>query len=244
MINHDTHIHTHYSKDADSNATFEGYIKKALELQLTSLTFTDHHDIDPAHPLFKDPIDFNAYYQNFLKVKKTSPIPIHFGVEVGYQSHVKDELKAFLKNYPFEHVILSIHYLDKKDLYTQAYFQGKTKQESYQTYFEACLEAILEIDDFNAFGHLDYIPRYAPFDDYQYEDFKDIIDQILIALIKKEKALEINTSGFVTEKRAYPKEEVIKRYLELGGTKLTYGSDAHRVEELGRYFDQIKKGDQ
>ena len=244
MITRDTHIHTHYSKDADPHATFESYIKKARELRLTSLTFTDHHDIDPAHPLFKDPIDFDAYYQDFLNVKKTSPIPIHFGVEVGYQRHVKEELKTFLRSYPFEHVILSIHYIEKKDLYTKEYFQGKTKQEAYQLYFETCLEAITEVDDFDTFGHLDYIPRYAPFDDYEYQDFKSIIDDILLALIKKDKALEINTSGFITEKRAYPKDEVIQRYKALGGTKFTYGSDAHRVEELGRYFDQIKKGDQ
>ena len=244
MITRDTHIHTHYSKDADPHATFESYIKKAHELRLTALTFTDHHDIDPAHPLFKDPIDFDAYYQDFLNVKKTSSIPIHFGVEVGYQRHVKEELKTFLRSYPFEHVILSIHYIEKKDLYTKEYFQGKTKQEAYQLYFETCLEAITEVDDFDTFGHLDYIPRYAPFDDYEYQDFKSIIDDILLALIKKDKALEINTSGFVTEKRAYPKDEVIQRYKVLGGTKFTYGSDAHRVEELGRYFDQIKKGDQ
>jgi histidinol-phosphatase (PHP family) len=239
MLRNDSHIHTHYSKDADPSATFSAYIKKAQALGLTSLTFTDHHDIDPAHPLFKDPIDFNAYYQEFLKVQATSPLPIYFGVEVGYQVHVKDELKTFLKTYPFDHVILSIHYLEKKDLYTQVYFQGKTKKEAYQLYFETCLQAIQDIDDFDTFGHFDYIPRYAPFGDYDYAEFTTIIDQVLRLLIKKDKALEINTSGFVTEGRAYPKKEVIERYLALGGTKFTYGSDAHRVEELGRFFANL-----
>ena len=239
MVRSDSHIHTHYSKDAHASATFSAYIKQAEKLGLTSLTFTDHHDIDPAHPLFKDPIDFKAYYQEFLKVKTTSPIPIFFGVEVGYQSHVKHELQQFLKTYPFEHVILSIHYLEKKDLYTQVYFQGKTKKEAYQQYFETCLEAIQEIDDFHTFGHLDYIPRYAPFGDYEYAEFHDIIDEILKLLIKKNKALEINTSGFVTEGRPYPRKEVIDRYLALGGTQFTYGSDAHRVEDLARYFSTI-----
>ena len=241
MIKHDMHIHTHYSKDADSNATFEAYIKKAHSMGLESLTFTDHHDIDPAHPLFKIPIDFDAYYQDFLKAKKNTTLPIYFGVEVGYQSHVKEDLKTFLKSYPFEHVILSIHYIEKKDLFTQEFFKGKTKKQAYQIYFEACLEAVTEIDDFDTFGHLDYIPRYAPFEDYDYQDHKEIIDQILRTLIQKNKALEINTSGFVTENRAYPKDEVIHRYQRLGGTKFTYGSDAHKVDDLARYFNVIKK---
>ena len=60
-------------------------------------------------------------------------------------------------------------------------------------------------------------------------------------LIQKNKALEVNTSGFVTENRAYPKDEVIHRYLSLGGTKFTYGSDAHKVDDLARYFNVIKK---
>ena len=237
----DTHLHTHYSKDASHDATFEAYIKKALALGFTSLTFTDHHDIDPAHPLFKEPIDFDAYIKDLNRVKKTSPIPIYLGVEVGYQRHVKEEIKAFIKRYPFEHVILSVHYLEKKDLYTKEFFKGKTKEEAYDIYFKTCLEAIETIDDFTTFGHLDYIPRYAPYDDYDYVIHKEIIDKILNALIKKDKALEINTSGFVTEKRQYPKDEVILRYIELGGKKFTYGSDAHDVKDLGRYFKDIKR---
>jgi len=62
----------------------------------------------------------------------------------------------------------------------------------------------------------DYITRYSPFGDYEYEEYKSIIDEILIILIQKNKTLEINTSGFKTEGRTYPKKEVIKRYIELG----------------------------
>ncbi len=87
---------------------------------------------------------------------------------------------------------------------------------------------------------LDYIPRYAPFGDYDFKIHKEIIEKILKVIIKKNKALEMNTSGFVTEKRQYPKQEVIKLYKQLGGTKITYGSDAHDVRDLGRYFDKVK----
>jgi histidinol-phosphatase (PHP family) len=240
MITHDTHIHTYYSKDASKDATFEAYIQQAKQFGITSLTFTDHHDIDPAHPLFKEPIDFDAYIKHFNEVKKSSDVAIHLGVEVGYQTHVKEEIKDFLKTYPFEHVILSIHYVEKKDLYTQAFFKDKTKEEAYDIYFKACLEAVTEIDDFTTFGHLDYIPRYAPFGDYDFKIHKEIIEKILKVIIKKNKALEMNTSGFVTEKRQYPKQEVIKLYKQLGGTKITYGSDAHDVQDLGRYFDKVK----
>lgn len=240
MIKRDSHIHTKYSPDAGQNATFEAYIKRAQEIGLTELVFTDHVDFDAVHPLFHEMINYDTYIKDFRRVQKTSPIPIQLGVEIGYQSHVKSAINNFLKKYPFDYVILSIHYLEQKDLYTQEYFQNKTKKEAYQYYFETCLDAIRSIDDFDVFGHLDYIPRYAPFDDYEYEDYKDIIDQILQELISKGKGIEINTSGYATEQRAYPKVEVLNRYIELGGTMIRYGSDAHRPSELAREFDKQK----
>lgn len=238
--NKDSHIHTHYSPDADKNATFDAYIKQAQELGLSELTFTDHVDIDAVHPLFHTPIDYDAYLTDFQNVQASSPVPIKLGVEIGYQSHVVNEINLFLTKYPFTFVILSVHYLEKKDLYTQEYFTGKTKQEAYQIYFETVLDAVNTIDDFDVIGHLDYIPRYSPFGDYEYEEYKDIIDQILHTIIAKKKGIELNASGYQTEGRFYPKLEVVKRYLELGGTNITFGSDAHRPEELGRHFNDVE----
>jgi len=236
----DTHLHTNWSADADADATFEAYVKRAKELGLSELTFTEHHDIDAVHPLFHDPIDFDAYVEAFERARTASPIPLRLGVEVGYQSHVVKELNDFLGRYPFEHVILSIHYLERKDLYTGEYYEGKTKDEAYRIYFETCLEAIRTIDNFDSFGHFDYITRYSPFGPYDYDVHKDIIDDILRLLIDKNKALELNTSGYKYEGRLYPDEPVIRRYLELGGTKFTLGSDAHRPSELAGAYDQVQ----
>lgn len=229
----DYHVHSSYSKDADSDATFLKYIEKAKEIGIEKIVFTDHHDIDPAHPLFRESIDFDQYFLDFYNVRKSTSFDMVLGVEVGYQMHVEEELKQFLNKYPFEYIVLSVHYIEQKDLYTQEYFNGKTQEEAYRIYFETCLNAIKNTKHFDTFGHLDYISRYSPFPDYDYCEFKDIIDQILIELIKRNKNLEVNTSGYKTDNRTYPKKEVIDRYLELGGSNLVYGSDAHRVSELG-----------
>jgi histidinol-phosphatase (PHP family) len=239
-FNKDSHIHTFFSNDADPSATFERYIVQAQALGLTELTFTDHVDFDAKHPLFYDMIDYERYIKEFNKVKQSSPIKINLGVEIGYQSHTVKETNQFLKKYNFDFVILSIHYIEQKDLYTKEYFLNKTKEEAYQIYFETCLEAINNTDNFNVFGHLDYISRYSPFDDYEYDLYKDIIDNILNALINKNKGIEINTSGYFNEGRCYPKIEVINRFIELGGTIITIGSDSHKVEQLGRNFNVIK----
>ena len=236
----DAHIHTKYSPDADKTATFNSYILKAKELGISKITFTDHLDLDPAHPLFAKPINYDDYFEDYNERINIKEVQTRVGIEIGYQPHTITQTMDLINKYPFEYVILSIHYIDKQDLYTKEFFQGKTKEEAYARYFDVCLEAILHTPRFDAFGHLDYIPRYSDLGDYDYDTHKEIIDQILNALIEKNKYLEINTSGFVTNNRAYPSNRVIARYLELGGTKLILGSDAHRVSELGRYFGDIK----
>lgn len=237
----DFHLHTTYSPDADSKATFSNYLQMAREKGIGRIAFTDHVDLDPAHPLFLDTIDFKRYFQELDALEKTRGIDVFCGVEVGYQRHVKDETNALLDRYPFDFVILSVHYLEKKDFHTGEYHLNKTKKEAYGRYFEACLEAVLDIDKFDVFGHLDHITRYGDYGDYAYSDYRDVIDSILLALIERDKGIEINTSGYRHEGRLYPKKDVIRRFLELGGKRITVGSDAHRSRDLGRDFDRAKK---
>jgi histidinol-phosphatase (PHP family) len=241
IFNEDHHLHTHYSKDADPEATFEAYIAHAKKLGLKAITFTDHHDIDSVHPLFHEPIDFHHYFKHANQIKHQTDLQVRIGVEVGYQSHVKKELDAFLKTFPFEYVILSIHYLQKKDLYTGEYYIGKSAYEAYEYYFQMCLEAIETMDNFDTFGHLDYIGRYAPYPDYDMLEHSQTIDKILKALILKNKNLEINTSGYVSQHRSYPSLPLLKRYQQLGGRKLIIGSDAHRVDALTQFYWRLKQ---
>ena len=237
----DTHIHTAYSPDADKKATFQRYIDKAVDLGLKELTFTDHVDFDAVHPLFFNMIDYDTYIKDFNEVKKMSKIPIKLGVEIGYQEHMTTEINTFIDKYPFDHVILSIHYIEKKDLYTKEYFKRKTKKEAYSIYFDTCIKAVLEIPNFTVFGHLDYITRYSEMGDYLYTDYQEQIDTLLNLIIKNDSGIEINTSGFVVGENPYPKYQVIKRFKELGGTFITMGSDAHNIEELGRSFTKVQK---
>lgn len=236
----DNHIHTFYSPDADPKATFQSCIEQAVKLGLTEITFTDHVDFDAAHPLFHDMIDYEKYIEEFNIVKKESPIPIRLGVEIGYQEHMKDEINKFLETYDFEYVILSVHYIERKDLYTGEYFLNKSKKEAYSIYFETCIKAVIDIPGFDAFGHLDYITRYSQMGDYSYEEYSDLIDVLLKSIVLKNKGIEINTSGVISENRVYPKYEVVNRFVELGGQNIYLGSDSHDVKSLKRSFEEIK----
>ena len=73
-------------------------------------------------------------------------------------------------------------------------------------------------------------PRAIP-----YEEHRAVIDEILRTLARKEKGLEMNTSG-VDRCGAYlPDETYLRRFKELGGEIVTIGSDAHNTDRVGQY---------
>ena len=111
----------------------------------------------------------------------------------------------------------------------------------YRHFFEVTLKRLEAYDCFDTLGHLDFVVRYGP-NRNQFYDFKtygDIISAILELLIRKDKALEVNTGGFKYGLgHPNPCEEVLKRYRELGGRLLTVGSDAHVPGFVGYEFDR------
>ena len=111
----------------------------------------------------------------------------------------------------------------------------------YRHFFEVTLKRLEAYDCFDTLGHLDFVVRYGP-NRNQFYDFKtygDIISAILELLIRKDKALEVNTGGFKYGLgHPNPCEDVLKRYRELGGRLLTVGSDAHVPGFIGYEFDR------
>jgi len=228
LIYTDHHVHTSYSPD--SEADIKAYLIEAKGLGLDFVMFTDHIDIGTTDELFKERIDYVEYFSRMKHLQEEYDIPIQIGVEIGYEKNHKNEIDEFLEKYPFDFVIASVHYGDGKDFYLGDFFQGKNQSESYLRYFEIVKEMVQDFGNFDVVGHLDYITRYGPFEDkfYEYEVFEDIIDSILVALIQKKKGLELNTSGLRGPLGiSFPKEEVLKRYYDLGGRTITLGSDAH-----------------
>lgn len=239
----DRHVHTKFSPD--SQAEMVGYIKKAKELGQEYVLFTDHVDFGAFDPDFLEPIDYDKYIKCMRKLEKDHGLPIKIGVEIGYEKSHKKEIKEFLSRYDFDFVIASIHHGSDGDFYYGDFFIGKDKYQAYLSYFELVLEMVENFTDYDVVGHLDYISRYGPYDEkeYDYEDYKDIIDRILKAIIKNNKGIEVNTSGLRGPLNVtFPKDQLILRYKELGGSIITVGSDCHFVEDyMADVEETVKK---
>ena len=234
--------HTHSDFSSDSSTPLEENIKKAVDLGLREIAVTDHIDFDYPDPDFPFVFDYAPYRAEIerLKEKYSRKIKIKTGVEVGVQPHVLKEIDELMKNH-YDFVIASSHVVDKCDLCTNDFFEGKTKFMAYLGYFADVLNNVKTCDFFSVYGHIDFINRYGNYADKKmvYGDYKFITDEILKTLIEKGKGIEINTSGYrYGLGHTHPQFELVKRYKELGGEIITVGSDAHVPEDISKDFDK------
>ncbi len=245
----DYHLHTHHS--GDSKAPMEDMIKRAVELGLKEICFTDHMDLDypDCYDLPKDPftLDIPAYRSELFKYKEmfADDITVKYGIEIGMQKSCLEANKSIVRDNDFDFVIASIHLVDGLDPYYESFWSGDTVENIYNRYFDATLENITLFSDFDVLGHLDYMSRYVfPKDDktYSYERFNDRIDEILKYLADNGKGLDINSKVLASDPDGTPNPcpEAIKRFKELGGRIITFGSDAHAPAGIAAGFDRLR----
>ena len=113
---------------------------------------------------------------------------------------------------------------------------------AYGAYLDAVLKSVDAPYAYDAIGHVGYIARCSTYPDKKlyYRDFPDIIDAILKAIINKGKSLEINTSSKGTKCDLFHDTTILRRYKELGGELITFGSDAHDPSRLCADFKEAE----
>ena len=246
----DCHLHTEFS--GDSEAPVRTQADRAVSLGMRAVCFTDHDDYDAWSPDGKQEfiLDWDAYFRAMplFREEYEGRLKILTGVELGLQLHIKSYLDERMAQYGdlIDYRIGSSHFVDGIDLYYPDYFKlspytdpDELERERYRHYFEATLRRLEAYDCYEAVGHLDYVVRYGPNRNrkFTYKDYADVIDPILEVLIRKDKALEVNTGGFKYGLgHPNPHEDIIRRYKELGGKLITVGSDAHAPEHVGFEF--------
>jgi histidinol-phosphatase (PHP family) len=224
------------------------------------VTFTEH--VDYADHSEKDPqaadaprgmgdfvCDFNIYPAQYKKFRGSS---VMLGLEIGLTKAFLPANKQ-LAACDYDFIIGSVHGVDGVDLYkagtkrkgfmhepyAQQMHSADTVDECISRYLTYAKE-MAELDCFyDAFGHIDYIARYAPLagENFFYDKFTAEFDALLKALAERGLALEINTCLFGIAHQMKNAEKVMldicRRFAQLGGRLCTIGSDAHRVERLG-----------
>ncbi|MDO4943171.1 MAG: histidinol-phosphatase HisJ family protein [Lachnospiraceae bacterium] len=246
MIISDCHLHSSFSSDSD--APLESMVQQAIHRNLKAICMTEHLDYDypdnPEHLSFL--LDFDAYKEKlfYLKEKYADQIELLFGIEMGLMDYLGTRYKKVADAYPFDFIIGSSHLVNGIDPYEPEYFREHGVFKGMQLYFESILnniESCTELD-YQVYGHLDYAIRYAPDKNtsFRFSDYQDIIEEILKRLIRKDKGIEVNSTGLrYGLGQPNPHFDILKCYHDMGGEILTIGSDAHKPEHMAYAFDEI-----
>lgn len=239
----DTHTHSHHSPDGKTPMV--AMIMAARSMGLTGITFTEHAEWYPGDEAYGY-LDLDAYFAELdaARDRYGKTLMVLAGVELGNPHDFPDAVTAMLRQWPFDLVIGSVHWLDNMAGWEAPIFREYGIEGMYRRYFDELLRMV-EVADFDVLGHLDLVRRDS-WDLFQkvldLAPYQGLIDKVLSRLIETGRGLEVNTSGL---RKGLPSPvpglAILRRYRELGGEILVIGSDGHRPEHVGYGFDVARE---
>ena len=232
----DYHMHTTVSYDGHSLPA--EMAQTAIEMGLREICFTDHLDYEQGIPKEQLAFPVERYNQAYDGLSVPG-ITIRNGVEIGMTPWNVEEVKEDLSLRHYDFVLGSVHHVDNRDIYFAEYWEGRDPVVVERQYFEEILRCVELHDHFDVLGHLTYVsktkgnpnPRIIPLAQY-----RDITEEIMKVLVRKDKGMEINTSGVGRVGDFLPGREYLQLFKDLGGSIITTGSDAHRTDRVGEHI--------
>ena len=261
----DYHIHTEFSDD--SREPMENQVRRAIELGLDEICFTDHVDYgikkdwdegkiewrggdgvnyDDAQmdPLAN--VDYPAYFDKIrlMRSKYGDRIRIKQGLEFGIQTITIPQYERLWERYreELDFVLLSIHQVDNKEFWNQAFQSGKSQKEYNEAYYHEILDVMRQFKNYSVLAHLDLIVRYDKNGVYPFREVRDLVAEILKTAIADGKGIELNTSSWhYGLADTQPSRDILRLYKDLGGRIITVGSDGHTTRWLGDHIREAQE---
>ncbi|MBD3232073.1 histidinol-phosphatase HisJ family protein [Candidatus Dependentiae bacterium] len=171
-------------------------------------------------------------------------IKILKGLEAGFQPHITEELSKNINSFAFDFVINSVHVIDKIHAGEDEYFSSKTQHKAYKIYLEEVYVSVCKFKNYDVIGHIGFVRRYGNFLDrsMKFSEYKEVLDEILKQVVKDDKGIEINSSGYRgVLKTPIPDYDIVNRYIQLGGEIITLGSDSHVTGTNASNFNFVKE---
>ncbi len=235
----DYHMHTPLCRHATGEPV--DYARRALEVGLTEIGFTDHS------PMRQDDFDdwrmrsdqLDEYVEKVRKAQRDFPqLTIRLALEVDYLPGHEDWIRELASRHPWDYLIGSVHYVSESwaidNPHKLSEWKNRDAFEVWSTYFER-LTMAAETGFFEIIGHAD-LPK--KFGHRPTRDCTPLYETFLNAAKKHNCALDINTAGLRKDcKEIYPSREILQLAFNKG-VPIKFGSDAHAPEEVGMNFKE------
>lgn len=240
-----TDVHTHSSYSYDGREELNKMLEGAYQKGLAFYGVSEHFDYDVFLVTGKRSVDEEEYFHGarHLQEDYAGCMNVLIGGEFGYTEDTKAHtmyLSTYEKYHP-DFVVNSVHGVHGDDYYYKKLFAGREKQEVYDEYLALVRNSLDAPYPYDIVGHFGYLARYAPYADRRLllSEFGEKIDDILRTIIQKDKILEVNSSNKGLEELTIPSYEILQRYHQLGGRKVSFASDAHDVERIADKREEV-----
>ena len=233
----DYHMHTPLCRHAVGEPV--DYARRAVELGLTEIGFSDHS------PMPRDDFDnwrmfdrqLDEYVAKVRRAQKEFPqLTIRLALEVDYLPGHEAWIRALAARQPWDYFIGSVHYISESwDIDNPAKISEWKKRDAFEVwkiYFDRLAQAA-ESKLFDIIGHADLPKKFGL---RPTQDCTPLYEHFLDAAAKANVAIELNTAGLRKDcAEIYPCREL----LQLAFTRhvpITFGADAHTAAEVGMNF--------
>ena len=230
----DYHTHTPLCRHATGEPS--ELAAQAVRVGITELGFSDHN------PMRQDDFDdwrmkasqLDLYVEKVERARRNHPdLCIKAGLEVDYLPGCEDWVRDLAQRHPWDYFIGSVHYIspswaiDNPNQLSE--WQGREPMQVWTAYFER-LTMAAESELFDIIGHADLCKKFCV---YPKEDCTGLYRRFVEAAARHGVAMELNTAGLRKPcQEIYPNRELV-RLARTAGVAITFGSDAHAVNEVG-----------
>ena len=235
----DYHMHTPLCGHASGHP--EEYANHALKMGLKEIGFSDHAPfvVKPLQGITMKMDELPLYHTMIedVRARFKGRLEVRIGIEADFVPGYEKQTKTILDAYPYDYVIGSVHFI--KDWgFDNPEERGKWNEHDvdgvYRDYFEL-LRASARTGFFDIIAHPDLVKKFGH---RATTNITGDIEQTAKAFKETGVAVEINTSGRrKTVGEMYPALRDLTIYRK-AGVPLTFGSDAHKPEEVGCDYDK------
>ncbi|MGD6815715.1 histidinol-phosphatase [Metabacillus sp. 84] len=241
-----TDYHNHLERGTLSLEYLKEFTDEAKRKNIDHFGISEHayHFYQTADILSNSWVEERRYYDMkdytalFSQAEKAG-IDVKMSIEMDYTPGKHKEMERFIRQYDFDYVIGSIHWIGGFGIDLKEFIHEWDKRDVYDTY-KKYFDQVVTLAESNLFdivGHLDlvkifnYIPENEEFLLEQYERAAE-------ALSKSKTCVEISTAGLRKPTgELYPDERLLKMCYQKG-VPIVLSSDAHIPGDVGADYGQ------
>lgn len=225
----DFHIHSDNSPDGANNAAF--MCESAVARGVRSVAFTDHCEIDRFTEGHFNKIIMHSFFE-VAKARSAfmNSLIVLEGIELGEPQKNTTLADKIIGTQNYDIVLGAVHGIEKGcNFSSMKGVAGEQAAKALTKYFDDLL-LMTEWGNFDAVSHITYPFRYL---DASPSDYTARFTEVLEALAKKDKALELDTRcGKHSEEMRKLQYNLALEFRKLGGKNITVGSGAHRAADI------------